>query len=132
MQNIRLTDPIFFRYSCFNISIIWLAESIFDTSQLKMFKQLYISMQKIKLIHSAALETADLGILKSISWEHFWPCPTKNLQTIFYVSWIYAKNKSIHQFLFQKILIQKFCDLIEEKQFWPNLLKIFKSSFIFL
>ena len=132
MQNIRLTDPVFFRYSCFKISIIWLAESIFDTSQLKMFKQLYISMQKIKLIHSAALETADLGILKSISWEHFWPCSTKNLQTIFYVSWIYAQNKSIHRFLFQKNLIQKFCDLIEEEQFLPNLLKIFKSPFIFL
>ena len=38
----------------------------------------------------------------------------------------------IHQFLFEKLLIQKFCNLIREEHFWYNQLKIFKSPLIFL
>lgn len=61
-------------------------------------------------------------------WPHFW---TKSLQTITFLESMLQK-KYIHQFLFEKLLIQKFCNLIREEHFWHNQLKILKSPLIFL
>ena len=77
---------------------------------------------KISLIDPVALEIPHMRIPRSDSLGHFWNCPTKNLQTIFYIYGLYIctpKIKLIHQCILE-MLTQEFWNLIDWEPFWSH------------
>ena len=84
----------YLRSSWFQISAIWLAESL-----LKTYKPTFIftlsQHAKIADWHCCSWYKTDLRIQSLIDQEHFWPQPTKHFEITFQVHSIYLNMQKI-------------------------------------
>ena len=131
--------------SCLKNSTIWLAESIFDTTQLQMFTLLFSFLQSIWASKKSCWLTLMLWrsgwIMNPAIWlaETIFPyVKLKSYKPSFAflesIS-LHQKIKLIHTFLHEIYLIQKFCDLTGQEHFWrhpnKNLQTVFYISWIY-
>ena len=138
--NTRLINLIFLKCSCLKNSTFWLAESIFDTTQLQMFTLLFGFLQSI-------WASKKLCWLTLMLWRSGWimnPAiclaetifPHTKLK-IYKPSFAFLESisvhpiiKLIHPFLHEIYLIQTFCYLTgQEEHFWPHLNKNLQTVF---